>query len=139
MMIVRRWRQLSGCALVGAGLILLQLGGGGTPTSRAIDQINARSSRPLGPLPPAPPASPSPVWVPDRTVPSPLAPLGVRVPGHWEQPYGPGLYYVPPLVVCDQASGVCGTVPGGVQGPVDQRPPPTDPALLRGGSTVVSP
>jgi hypothetical protein len=139
MMGSRGLRQVAACSLAGVALILLQLGGGATPTSRAIDQINARSSRPLRSLPPAPPASGSPVWVPDRIAPSPLAPLGVLVPGHWEQPYGPGRYIVPPLVVCDQASGVCGTVPGGVQGPVEQRPLPTDPALLRGGSTVTSP
>jgi len=138
-MATRGLRHGAECGLVGVALILLQLGGGGTPSSRAINQLNARSSRPLAPLPPAPPASPSPVWVPDRIVPSPFAPLGVRVPGHWEQPYGPGQYFVPPLVVCDQASGVCGTVPGGVQGPVEQRPFPTDPALLRGGTTVTAP
>jgi len=121
------------CGFVGVALILLQLGGGGTPTSRAIDQVKARASRPLAPLPPAPATSPSPVWVPDRIVPSPFAPLGVHIPGHWEQPYGVGQYYVPPLVVCDQARGVCDTLPGGVQGPVDQRPIPVDPALIRGG------
>ena len=138
-MVLRGVWRVAGCTLVGVALILLQLGGGATPTSRAIDGINARSTRPLPALPPPRAASPSPVWVPDRVVPSPLAPSGVLVPGHWEQPYGPGRYLVPPLVVCDQASGVCGTVPGGVHGPVEQRPPPTDPALQRGGSTVVAP
>jgi hypothetical protein len=127
------FRQGARCGLVGLALILLQLGSGGTPTSRAIDQIKARASRPLTPLPAAPATSPGPVWVPDRIVPSPYAPLGVNVPGHWEQPYGQGQYYVPPLVVCDQATGVCNTVAGGVQGPVDQRPLPTAPTLLRGG------
>ena len=127
------FRQLAGCGLVGAALILLQLGSGGTPTSRAIDQVKARATRPLATLPPAPTASPSPVWVPDQVTPSPFAPFGVRVPGHWEQPYGRGQYLVPPLVVCDQASGVCNTLAGGVQGPVEQRPLPIDPTLIRGG------
>ena len=62
-----------------------------------------------------------------------------RIPGHWEQPYGPGQYYVPPLTVCDQATGICSVLPGGVQGPVEQRPLPQDPAVLRGGTTVVTP
>ena len=127
------FRRAARCGLVSMALVLLQLGSGGTPTSRAIDQIKGRATRPLAPLPPAPATSGNPVWVPDRIVPSPYAPLGVNVPGHWEQPYGRGQYYVPPLVVCDNASGVCNTIAGGVQGPVDQRPPPTDPTLLRGG------
>jgi hypothetical protein len=128
-----------GCALGGAQLLVAQLGGGGTSTSGAIDQIMRRATRPGPTLPPAPPASPPPVWVPDRTVASPLAPLGVSIPGHWEQPYGPGQYYVPPLTVCDRATGICAVQPGGVQGPVDQRPLPVDPALMRGGSAVTSP
>lgn len=128
-----------GCTLGGMLLLVAQLGGSGTPSSRAIDQATGRATRPGPTLPPPPPGSPGPVWVPDRTVQAPLAPLGVQVPGHWEQPYGPGQYFVPPLTVCDRASGVCSVVPGGVQGPVEQRPPPPDPALIRGGSTITSP
>lgn len=120
-------------------LVVVQLGSGGTSTSRAIDQIRSRATQPGPSLPPPPSASPGPVWVPDRTVAAPLAPLGVRIPGHWEQPYGPGQYLVPPLTVCDQATGICSVLPGGVQGPVDQRPVPLDPAITRGGSAVVSP
>ena len=128
-----------GCALGGALLLLAQLGGSATPSSRAIDQATGRATRPMPALPPPPAASPSPVWVPDRTVQSPLAPLGVQIPGHWEQPYGPGQYFVPPLSVCDRATGVCSVMPGGVQGPLEQRPPPPDPALIRGGSAVTTP
>src|SRR5262245_14295721 len=120
------------CALGGVILILAQLGGGGLPSSRAIDQAVGRATRPLATLPPPPAASPPPIWVPDRLVQSPLAPLGVQVPGHWEQPYGPGRYFVPPLNVCDRATGICSVVPGGVQGPVEQRPVPPDPAVIRG-------
>src|SRR5215510_7198854 len=122
------------CGLVGVLLLLAQLGGGGTPSSRAINQATGRATRPGPTLPPPPAASPGPVWVPDRTVQAPLAPLGVQIPGHWEQPYGPGQYFVPPLTVCDRATGICGVTPGGVQGPVDQRPAPLDPAVTRGGS-----
>lgn len=119
--------------------LVAQLGGGGTPSSRAIDQVRGRATRPGPTLPPPPATSPSQVWVPDRVVPSPLAPLGVRIPGHWEQPYGSGQYLVPPLTVCDQATSVCSVLPGGVQGPVEQRPLPTDPAIIRGGSSLTSP
>jgi hypothetical protein len=129
----------AGCLLGALLLIVAQLGSGGTPTSRAIDQVKARATQPGPKLPPPPTASPGPVWVPDRIVPSPLAPLGVRIPGHWEQPYGAGQYFVPPLSVCDQATGICSTLPGGVQGPVDQRPLPPDPAVIRGGSAVTTP
>jgi hypothetical protein len=140
-----------GCALAGALLLVAQpggssasslvaqLGGSGTSTSGAINQILQRATRPGPSLAPPPAASPGPVWVPDRTVMSPLAPLGVQVPGHWEQPFGPGQYFVPPLTVCDRATGICSVVPGGVQGPVDQRPLPPDPATVRGGSVVTSP
>src|SRR5262245_57357665 len=102
----------TGCALGGVLLLLAQLGGGGTSTSRAIDSIRSRATRPGPTLPPPPAASPNPVWVPDQIVQSPLAPLGVRIPGHWEQPYGPGQYLVPPLTICDQATSVCGVAPG---------------------------
>ena len=129
----------TGCALAGALLLLAQLGGSGLPSSRAIDQATGRATRPMPALPPPPPASPGPIWVPDRTVTAPLAPLGIQVPGHWEQPYGPGQYFVPPLTVCDRATGICGVTPGGVQGPVDQRPAPLDPAVIRGGSAVTAP
>jgi hypothetical protein len=128
-----------GCIAAAALLIVAQLGGSGTPSSRAIDQVRSRATQPGPRLPPPPAASPGPVWVPDRIVPAPLAPLGVRIPAHWEQPYGPGQYLVPPLNVCDLATGICSTLPGGVQGPVDQRPLPQDPAVIRGGTTVVSP
>jgi hypothetical protein len=136
-----RWGRgcRAGCALSGALLLVAQLGSGGTPTSRAIDQITGRATQPGPTLPPPPAASAGPIWVPDRTVPSPLAPMGIRVPGHWEQPYGPGRYVVPPLNVCDRGTGVCAVVPGGVQGPLDQRPAPVDPALIRGGSPVTLP
>jgi hypothetical protein len=132
-------RRGLGCALCGLLLLVAQLGSGGTPTSRAIDQIKARATRGQPSLPPPPPASPSPIWVPDRVVPSPLAPLGVRIPGHWEQPYAPGQYYVPPLVACEQGTGICSVLPGGVQGPVDQRPLPLDPGIVRGGSPITAP
>jgi hypothetical protein len=128
-----------GCFLGAVLLLVAQLGGSGTPSSRAIDQVKTRATRPGPGLPPPPAASPGPVWVPDRIAPAPLAPLGVRIPGHWEQPFGPGQYYVPPLNVCDQATGICAVVPGGVQGPVEQRPLPQDPAVTRGGTTVTSP
>jgi len=134
----RRWWTMAGCSM-STLLLVAQLGSGGTPSSRAIDQVRERATRPGSTLPPAPAASPGPVWVPDRIVPSPLAPLGVRIPGHWEQPYGPGRYFVPPLTVCDQATGICSVLPGGVQGPIEQRPLPVDPAVIRGGSGLTSP
>jgi hypothetical protein len=77
---------------------------GPTTTQRAVDQMNGASMRGL----PAPPAREAPrpdmVWVPDRHLPVPGAPLGVFVPGHWETltPEGGRLAPPPPLPVTPQ-------------------------------------
>jgi hypothetical protein len=115
----RRW----GCGVIASALLLgMQLGG--LSTSRAVDQINAASRRPLPTLA-APPAPRSDlIWVPDRYVPAPGAPHGVRVPGHWEQRLSDQQFYVPPLMICAPGTAVCQTAPAGVKGPVELRQTP---------------
>lgn len=111
-----------------AAVVLLQVGGTltgrGTSTGSAVDQINAASRRPLPTVAAPPPPSPGMVWVPDRWVQTPDSPQGLHVPGHWEQPIAPHQYAVPPLVVCDQATGACQTLPAQTRGPVELRPSP---------------
>ena len=106
--------------LAGVVLIVAQLGGGGTSTSRATDRINGMSTRGLPPLPPAPPPRNDMIWVPEQYVPAPFAPQGLKVPGHWEQRLSSREMFVPPLVVCEPGGG-CRVAPGGVQPPIDQR------------------
>ena len=115
----RTFRRIA-TGVAGAVLIVAQLGGGGTSTSRATDRINDMSTRGLPPLPPAPPPRNDMIWVPGQIVPAPGAPQGLNVPGHWEQRLPGGQVFAPPLVVCEPGGG-CRTVPGGVLPPIDQR------------------
>lgn len=105
---------------VGAWLVA-QLGGGGTPSSRAIDQIERSVTRPLPSLPPAPPPRSDSVWVPDRYLPGPSGLF--HVPGHWEQTVAPNEVRVPPMVVCTPA-GECTLVPAGTRLPAEIRQAP---------------
>lgn len=113
-------KSIVNALFVGAWLVA-QLGGGGTPSSRAIDQIERSVTRPLPSLPPAPPPRSDSVWVPDRYVPGPSGPF--HVPGHWEQSVGPNEVRVPPMVVCTPA-GECALVPAGTRVPAEQRQTP---------------
>jgi hypothetical protein len=105
-------------------LLLAQLGGGGTSTSRATDQLNRSSTRPLPALPAAPAPRNDMIWVPEQYVPGFGAPQGLKVPGHWERQLSDGQSYAPPLVVCEPGSGACRTVPAGPQPRLDQRQVP---------------
>jgi hypothetical protein len=110
---------------VAGALLLAQLGGGGTSTGRAIDQLNRSSTRPLPALPPAPSPRNDMIWVPEQHTPPSLgAPQGFKVPGHWERQLPDGTLYAPPLVVCEPGSGACRTVPAGPQPSIDQRQVP---------------
>ena len=110
-------------ALLAGAWLVAQLGGGGTPSSRAINQIERSVTRPLPPLPPAPPPRSDSVWVPDRyVVPGPSGPP-FHVPGHWEQTVGPNEVRVPPMVVCTPVAE-CALVPAGTRVPADQRQTP---------------
>ena len=108
-------------SLVTGAWLVAQLGGGSTPSSRAIDQIERSVTRPLPPLPPAPAPRSDSVWVPDRYVPGSAGP--VHVPGHWEQRVSPYEVQVPPLVACTPG-GDCALVPGGVRPPAERRQSP---------------
>jgi hypothetical protein len=114
------------CALAGGFLLLAQLGGGLTPSSKAVDQIDRVSRQPLPTAPPPAASSPAPLWVPNRIIAVPGEREGglVRVPGHWEYPRDNGRVLVPPLTVCNQQTGECRTESGGVMPPVDQRQSP---------------
>ena len=114
------------CALAGGFLLLAQLGGGLTPSSKAVDQIDRVSRQPLPTAPPPAASSPAPLWVPNRIIAVPGEREGglVRVPGHWEYPRDNGRVLVPPLTVCNQQTGECRTEPAGVMPPVEQRQSP---------------
>lgn len=112
--------HVAGVLLTGAWLVA-QLGGGGTPSSRAIDQIQRSVTRPMPSLPPAAAPRSDSIWVPDRYVAGPAGP--VHVPGHWEQRIAPNEVRVPPLVVCTPG-GECTLVPAGVRPPIEQRQSP---------------
>ena len=115
----RTFRRVA-TGVAGVVIILAQLGGGGTSTSRATNQINGMSTRGLPPLPAAPPPRNDMIWIPEQFVVAPGAPQGLKIPGHWEQRLSDRQTYAPPLVVCEPGGG-CRTVPAGVQPPLDQR------------------
>ena len=114
------------CAFAASLLLVAQLGGGLTPSSRAADQIDRASKQPLPKAPPPAATSVPPVWVPDRiiAVPGEPQPGLVRVPGHWEYPRDNGRVFVPPLTVCNSQTGECRTESSGVKPPIDQRQSP---------------
>ncbi|HEY3066007.1 MAG TPA: hypothetical protein VGL09_09465 [Methylomirabilota bacterium] len=114
------------CTLAAGLLLVAQLGGGLTPSSKAADQIDRASRQPLPKAPPPAATSPAPLWVPDRIIAVPgESPSGlVRVPGHWEYPRDNGRVFVPPLTVCNSQTGECRTEPAGVKRPVDERQSP---------------
>ena len=111
-----------GGALLAGGLLLLQAGGG-LSTGKAVERINAASMRPLPDAGPRVPVRGDLVWVPDRWVPVPGAPEGVRVPGHWERRLSEREYYVPTQATVGPP-GVPSFVPAGVRGPADARREP---------------
>jgi hypothetical protein len=94
---------------------------GPTSTSRAVDQINRSSTRPL-PTVPQPPVTRDPmIWVPSRAVPVDGGGTAT-VPGHWERRLPDTRdVYVPPLPVQRGDTGTVETVPGGIRPPVEER------------------
>jgi hypothetical protein len=108
-------------ALLAAALLLAQLGSG-TPGQRPLDRLENSVKRPLPSLPPAAPPRSDMVWVPDRYVDREGSTF--HVPGHWEQRLNPREHYVPPLTICDDASGACTQVPAGVRPPPESRQEP---------------
>jgi hypothetical protein len=116
-------RVVAGHALIGALMLLAQLGGG-APGRSPVDAINRSVTRPL-PQAPAAPVHRSPnVWVPDRYVSDPVRGGTVHMPGHWERRLSDREYYAPPLTGCNSASGQCSTAPAGVYRPPDTRMAP---------------
>jgi hypothetical protein len=105
-------RIVPGHALVGALLLLAQLGSRGLGSSPA-EQIERSMQRPL-PQAPAVPAYRSPdVWVPDRFLGDPVYGGAHSMPGHWERRLPDGTYSSPPAAVCPGV-GECSSVPAGV-------------------------
>ncbi len=109
--------------LAPAALLVLILAGG-TPMSRALDQLEGATMRPVPVAPQRTTPRPEMIWVPDRYIQMPGAADTVHVPAHWERPLSPGEFHVPPLLVCEPATGACQLSPAGVRGPADQRPGP---------------
>ena len=103
---------LRGCGVVGALLIVAQLGGGTTPLQRSLEGIGRSSTRPVPQAPALPPSRPSDVWVPDRLVSDPATGQQIPVPGHWERRLPSGELYGPPMVICG-SSGNCAAIPAG--------------------------
>ena len=94
--------------------------GSTSSTSRAVDQINSSSLRPMPAVPRPTGAHPSDVWVPDRIVPVPDQPGGAMVPGHWERRLSDHQHYVPPLTATTPDGRVFNT-PAGVMPPPQER------------------
>lgn len=113
----------TGSLVVGALLIVLQLGGG-TPLSRSAEQIGRSVTRPIPQAPPPPVTRPSDVWVPDRHVRDPLDGKILVVPGHWERTLPGGETYGPPITICRDSTGACTTIPAGVRPAPELRPNP---------------
>ncbi len=114
-------RSFAGCLLGGA---LLTVPLGPTTTSRAVDQINAMSMRPLTVPPPLEVTRPSTVWVPDRYVPV-LGESGlVHVPGHWERSVSEHESYAPPTVIWQPEQGKLYSIPAGPRPPANARSGP---------------
>ncbi len=109
--------------LVAAVVLVLQLGGG-TPGSKAVEEIERSVTRPVPGAPPPAVSRPDTVWVPDRIIRDPVHGAMLQVPGHWERRLSEREVYVPPLTVCNAVSGDCTTVPAGVRPPAEIRPGP---------------
>ena len=110
-----------GSAVVGALLIVLQLGGG-TPLGQSIDQLQRSVTRPVPQAPPPTVWRPDSVWVPDSSLPDPVQGR-VLVPGHWERRLSDREYYGPPMTICGSATGECATLPAGVRPPPERQTP----------------
>lgn len=104
-------RVVSAHALVGALLLLAQLGGG----------------TPLPSVPAAPGERSPDVWVPDRYLVDPVRGGTSFVPGHWERRLSDREYYAPSSPACNSGGGECSTGPAGVRPPPDTRSVPFDP------------
>jgi hypothetical protein len=111
-----------GALLVG-GLLMLQAGGG-TATSRAVDQINAMSRAPVPTVGPREVARPDMLWVPDRWIAAPATGGAALVPGHWERRISDRESYVPPLTGVNPADGSQTVYPAGVRPPAGERREP---------------
>lgn len=115
-------------ALVGALLVLAQLGGG-LRGRDAVGEIERSASRPVPQAPTGPQAPTVPMdrapeaWVPDRNLLDPVHGGTSFVPGHWERRLPNGDYYAPPSTACNLGSGECSMAPAGVRPPPDTRPP----------------
>jgi len=116
-LLARLARAAMGCLLGGAMAVPL----GPTSTSRAVNQMNSTSMRPLPSVAPrATPQEPM-VWVPDRHVPLPGAGT-VVVPGHWERRLEQQRdVHVPALTVRNPVTGETTTLPAGQRPPVEDR------------------
>jgi hypothetical protein len=106
--------------VLAAGLLIGQLGAGGSPAGPALDQLERSVTRPLPSVSPPQVSPPSQVWVPGRYIPAPGGGT-VHVPGHWERRISDQEHHVPPLVVCTP-TGHCAQVPAGTRRPPDLRP-----------------
>ncbi len=114
---------LAASALVTGILLAFQLGSG-TPGSRAVEQLEKSVTQPVPRVPTPAPARPDMVWVPDRQLTVPGQPGTVLVPGHWERRISEREFFVPPLTVCNSATGECTAIPAGTRGPADTRNEP---------------
>jgi hypothetical protein len=112
----RLTRAAAGCLLGGAMAVPL----GPTTTSRAVNQMNATSMRPLPSVAPREAVREPRVWVPTRVVPIPGQGT-VMVPGHFERRLDGRDVYVPPLTVRDLDTGATTTLPAGTRPPSDER------------------
>ena len=106
------------CAIIGALLILAQLGGG-TPLQRSLDQLERSVTRPVPQAPPPTAWRPSEVWVPDRVVSDPVSGQWIQVPGHWLRRLPSGELYGPPMTVCGPRG--CETIPAGTRPSLEPR------------------
>jgi hypothetical protein len=110
-------------ALIVGGLLWLQAGGG-TGTSRAVDQINAMSRAPVPAVGSRAVVRPDTVWVPDRWIPAPATSGAALVPGHWERRIGDHESYAPPLTGVNPADGSLTVYPAGPRPPAGERREP---------------
>jgi hypothetical protein len=104
-------RLVSGHVLVGALLLLAQLGGG--RGSNPAEQVERSMQRPLPEAPPVPVYRSPDVWVPDRFLSDPRYGGTYSMPGHWERRLPDGTYSAPPARICTGV-GDCSSAPGGV-------------------------
>ncbi len=116
-------RELRGAGVLLLGGLLLLQAGGGTVTSRALEQINAASLRPVPTAGRPPIARPDSVWVPDRWIPVPTGGVAL-VPGHVERRISEHEFYVPPLTSFNPADGSRTVYPADVRPPAAERREP---------------